>query len=138
MRIHAIHVDHLLSFDTFVWERLDPQLNVIVGPNGVGKTNLFHAVRAVYDALNPERAQATARWAGTGHRGTDANTITVVLDLQFTTAQEQRLLGAFLAALLCDQQQIQQTMTPATQRIPDPGVVRRFAAWLQGHVRPRI
>lgn len=136
MRIHAIRVDHLLSFDTFAWEGLDPLLNVIVGPNGGGKTNLFQAVQAVYDALNPEWAQATARWAGTGHRGTDADAITIVLDLRFTAAQEQGLLCAFLAAVLCDQQQIQQTMTPATQRNPDPGGLRRFAAWVQEQLRP--
>ena len=61
MQIHAIHIDHFLSFDMFAWEGLDPHLNVIVGPNGTGKTNLFHAVRAVRDALSPKRAQATTR-----------------------------------------------------------------------------
>ncbi len=136
MQIHAIHIDHFLSFDTFVWEGLDPHLNVIVGPNGAGKTNLFRALRAVRDALSPERAQATARWVGAGHRGTDADTITIALDLQFTTALEKGLLCAFLAAVLCDQQQIQQTMTSATQRNPDPGGLRRFAAWVQEQLRP--
>lgn len=136
MQIHAIHIDHFLSFDTFVWEGLDPHLNVIVGPNGAGKTNLFRALRAVRDALSPERAQATARWADAGHRGTDADTITIALDLQFTTVLEKGLLCAFLAAVLCDQQQIQQTMTTATQRNPDPGGLRRFAAWVQEQLRP--
>jgi len=88
MQIHAIHIDHLLSFDTFAWEKLDPHLNVIVGPNGAGKTNMFHALRAVRDALSPERAQATAHWADAGHQGTDADTITIALDLQFTTEWE--------------------------------------------------
>jgi hypothetical protein len=41
MQIHAIHINHLLSFGTFAWKGLDPHLNVIVGPNGAGKTNLF-------------------------------------------------------------------------------------------------
>jgi predicted ATP-dependent endonuclease of OLD family len=52
MQIHAIHIDHLLSFNMFIWKELDPHLNVIVGPNGAGKTNLFHALRAVRDALS--------------------------------------------------------------------------------------
>src|SRR5713101_2675857 len=120
MQIHAIHIDHLLSFDTFAWEGLDPHLNVIVGPNGVGKTNLFQALRAVRDALCCCLWQAAARWASAGHRGTDADIITIALDLQFEATQERDLLCIFLAAVLCDQQQIQQTMTSATQRSPDP------------------
>ncbi len=85
MQIHAIHINHLLSFDTFAWEKLDPHLNVIVGPNGAGKTNLFHALRAVRDALSPERTRATAHWVNAGYQGTDVDTITVALDLQFIT-----------------------------------------------------
>ncbi|HEX4205299.1 MAG TPA: hypothetical protein VHZ51_14125 [Ktedonobacteraceae bacterium] len=136
MRIHAIHLDHLLSFDTFIWEGLNPHLNVIVGPNGVGKTNLFHAVRAVRDALSTERAQSTVRWAGAGYQGTDANTITIALNLQFTTSLEKGLLCAFLATVLCDQQQIQQTMSSATQHNLDSDGLRRFAAWVQEQLRP--
>jgi len=136
MQIHAIHIHHLLSFDTFAWEKLDPHLNVIVGPNGAGKTNLFHALRAVRDALSPERAQATARWANAGHQGMNADTITVALDLQFTTAWEQRLLCAFLATVLGDQQAIQQTISTATQRGLDPDSLKRFDAWVQEHLRP--
>lgn len=136
MQIHAIHIDHLLSFDTFAWEGLDPHLNVIVGPNGAGKSNLFHALQAVRDALSPERAQATARWANAGHQGKNADTITVALDLQFTTAWEQRLLCAFLATVLGDQQAIQQTISTASQRGLDPDSLKRFDAWVQEHLRP--
>ncbi len=136
MQIHAIHIHHLLSFDTFDWEKLDPHLNVIVGPNGVGKTNLFHALRAVRDALSSERAQATGRWANAGHQGTDTDTLTIALELQFTSAWEQHLLRAFLTAVLCDQQDIQQTITTATQRGLDPDSLKRFAAWVQEHLRP--
>jgi len=136
MQIHAIHIDHLLSFNTFAWEGLDPHLNVIVGPNGAGKTNLFHALRAVRDALSPDRAKNTARWAGARHRGTDADTITIALDLQFTTAWEKHLLCAFLAEVLCNQQAIQQTMVSATQNNPTPEGLRQFAAWVQEHLHP--
>lgn len=136
MQIHALHIDHLLSFDTFAWEGLDPHLNVIVGPNGVGKTNLFRALQAVRDALSSERAHATARWANAGHQGTDADTITIALDLRFTTAWEQRLLCAFLATVFCDQQAIQQAVTSAMQRGLDPNGLRRFDAWVQEHLRP--
>ncbi len=137
MQIHAIHIDHFLSFDTFAWEGLDPRLNVIVGPNGSGKTNLFHALRAVRDALSPERAQATARWTDAGHQGTDADAITISLDIQFTTAWEQGLLCTFLATVLCDQQVIQQTITTATNRNLDSNSLRRFAAWVQEQLHPK-
>lgn len=127
MQIHAIHIDYFLSFDTFAWEGLDQHLNVIVGPNGAGKTNLFHALRAVRDALSPERAQAAARWVDAGHQGTDADMITISLDIQFTTAWEQRLLCTFFASVLCDQREIQE-MATTTSRGPDPNGLRRFAA----------
>lgn len=91
MQNHAIHIDLLLSCDRFAWEGLDLHLNVIVGPNGVGKTNHFHALRAVRDALSPERAQATARWADARHQGSNTDTMIVAPDLQFTTEWEQRL-----------------------------------------------
>ncbi len=136
MQLHAIHIDHFLSFDTFVWEGLDPHLNVIVGPNGAGKTNLFHALRAVRDALSPERAQAATRWADAGHQGTDADMITIALDIQFTTAWEQRLLCAFLAAALCNQQEIQQAVTSTTQRGLDRNGLKRLDAWVQEHLHP--
>jgi predicted ATPase len=136
MRIDAIHLDHWLSYETFAWEELDPHLNVIVGPNGVGKTNLFHAVEAVRDALGLERAQATERWVDAGYRGADADMMTIALDLQFTAEWEQRLLCTFLANVLCDQQEIQQVVTTATQRNLDSDRLRRFAAWVQEQLHP--
>jgi ABC-type nitrate/sulfonate/bicarbonate transport system ATPase subunit len=73
MRIDAIHLDHWLSYETFAWEELDPHLNVIVGPNGVGKTNLFHAVEAVRDAeaacktvVSTRAKRAGMRWTPQG------------------------------------------------------------------------
>lgn len=136
MQIHAIHIDHLLSFNTFTWKELNPHLNVIVGPNGVGKTNLFHALRAVRDALNQERNPSIAAWADAGHQGTDTSTFTIELDIRFTTAWEQRLLSTFMAMVLCDQQAIQQTLTTSTQRNLNPDSLRRFATWVQEHLHP--
>ncbi|HEY4037001.1 MAG TPA: hypothetical protein VGL94_23840 [Ktedonobacteraceae bacterium] len=66
------------------------------------------------DVLSPDRAKNAARWAD----ATDADTITIMLDLQFTTAWEKRLLCTFLAEVLCNQQAIQQTMVSATQNNP--------------------
>ncbi len=46
------------------------------------------------------------------------------------------LLCVYLAAVLCNQQEIQQTVTSAVQRTPDPDGLRRFAAWVQEHLCP--
>jgi predicted ATPase len=101
MQIDSIYIRHLLSFETFDWEVLDPHVNIIVGPNGVGKTNLFHALRVVYDALSPKQSQTSARWDTAGHQGANADTITIALDIQFTTEWEKHLLCVFLASVLC-------------------------------------
>lgn len=130
MRIHAIHIEHLLSFETFSWDNLDPHLNVIVGPNGVGKTNLFHALRAICDALSIERRQVTTLWANAGHHGTNADTITIEVELELTTAWEQEVLGTFFAAVLCDQQEIQHRINETTHRSLDPTGLRQFAVWV--------
>lgn len=135
MKLHAIHIDHLLSFESFTWDGIDPHLNVIVGPNGSGKTNLFHALRAICDALRVERTSTDARWARARHRGSDADTISIALDIEFTTAREKDLLCTFLATVLCNQQEIQQTVVHLGRRNADPQSVRRFAAWVLEQVR---
>jgi len=132
MKVHAIYINHFLSFDTLVWEELDPHLNIIVGPNGVGKTNLFRAFQAIRDALSSVQNEATTRWIDAAHRGAEDDTLTITLDLQFTTVWEQRLLCAFFAALLCNEQAIYQ----ALQNNPDVQSLRRFSAWVQEHLRP--
>src|SRR5579883_2461100 len=102
----------------------------------MGKTNLFHAFEAVCNVLRPERTQDTSRWTHAEHQGTDADTMSIALDLQFTAEWEQRLLCAFLAAVLCDQQQMQQTVTAATSRNLNPDSLRRFALWVQEQLLP--
>lgn len=136
MRIDAIHLDHWLSYETFTWEELDPHLNVIVGPNGVGKTNLFYAVEAVRDALGSVRSHVADQWADAGYRGADADMMTIALDLQFNAEWEQRLLCSFLANVLCDQQEMQQIVTTATHHNLDSDRLRRFAAWVQEQLHP--
>lgn len=143
MQIDAINIEKLLSFDTFVWKDLDPHLNVIVGPNGVGKTNLFHALRVVRDVLNPGQAQTNARWDTAGYQGANADTITITLDIQFTTEWEKRLLCVFLASVLFNQQEIQQKIQQEIQqagterqRSVTQNGLKRFDAWVLDQVRP--
>ena len=135
MRINSIYIHHLLSFDTFVWKGLDPHFNAIVGPNGAGKTNLFHALRAVRDALSSRRSEVTARWVDAGHQGSNTDTATIMLDLQFTTEWEQRFLCTFLASVLCNQEEIYQVIR-IPQRGLNPDGLRQFASWVQAQLRP--
>ncbi len=135
MQIHGIHLKNFLSFEAFSWEDIDSHLTVIVGPNGVGKTNLFHAVRVVRDVLRPGSTQAAATLSA-ARRGTEGEMISIALDVQFTSAWEQELLCAFFATVLCNQQSIQETMTSVFQRGVDANGLRRFDAWVQEQVRP--
>ncbi len=143
MQINSIQICNLLSFEAFAWDDLDPRLNVVVGPNGVGKTNLFRALQLVHDVLNPKQAQTSMHWDTVGHQGVNADDIIIALDIQFTTEWEKRLLCVFLASVLCNQQEIQQTIQQENskakaghQRFTTPEGLKIFDAWILNHVRP--
>ncbi len=57
MQIDGVHIKNFLPFDTFGWSGLDPHLNIIVGLNGSGKTNLLHVLRATGFAQKVPSAQ---------------------------------------------------------------------------------
>ena len=103
MRITGLGAKGFLSFGRFEWRTLDPHLNIIVGPNGAGKTNLFRVVRAVADALD---FNVRTRWQRAIQSGGDS--FRVWLDLELVGDWERALLGAFLRAALCGQQEFQQ------------------------------
>jgi len=102
MRIDGIHIKNFLSFDTFEWTNLDPDLNLIVGPNSSGKTNLIHALQAIKDVVNPDSEQQKSLWSQSAYRGSNQVPIEISLDIQFTEAWEKELLSTFLAASLCN------------------------------------
>lgn len=102
MRIHGIEIDNFLSFQEFRWTNVHSDLNIIVGPNGVGKTNVFEAVRAVLDVLSTDPT-AYARRAvlrKAVHRADAEKVIRIALDVTLNTEWEQSFLRAFLAAVL--------------------------------------
>jgi len=47
MRVKSIEVRNFLSFDKLGIDEIDKNLAVIVGPNGVGKSNLLRALEVV-------------------------------------------------------------------------------------------
>ena len=111
MRIDGIHIKNFLSFDTFDWSNLDPHLNIIVGPNGSGKTNLIQALCAVKDVVNPNPEPRRSVWSQSAYRGSDQVPIEIGLDIQFTEAWEKKLLTTFLIAVLCNDSAIQNAVS---------------------------
>ena len=69
MRIDGIHIKNFLSFNTLEWLNLDQHLNIIVGPNGSGKTNLIQTLRAVKDVVNPNPEPRRSLWSQSAYRG---------------------------------------------------------------------
>lgn len=133
MRIEAIHIQNFLSFQSFYWRDLDPHLNVIVGSNGSGKTNLFHAIRAVVDAVGAD-GQAAATWARATHRGSQYQWIKIILDVVFDSEWEQRLLTTFFVASLLNEQHVQE-VTSSIGRPPDYNALSRYASQLVRDVK---
>ena len=132
MKIEGVRINNFLSFDSFSWNFIDPQFNIIVGPNGTGKTNLFHALRVARDTLVIDRKQDVPLWSQQTHRSLNNPIIEIVLDIRFTSEWEQQLLCTFGAASICDERLIQ-SMYPGQQN-PDELVL--FSKFLSEELHP--
>jgi heat shock protein HtpX len=99
VKIRQIRAQNFLSFENFELE-LDPELTVIVGPNGSGKTNLARAFRLVREVLRAAaRMEAPpACWRETARLGSGQPGFKVGLDLEFDARDEQKLWGEFFEA----------------------------------------
>jgi len=51
MKITRLKLSNLFSFDDFSLKDLDCGVNIIVGPNGSGKTNLVRALKLAKDVI---------------------------------------------------------------------------------------
>jgi len=145
MRFDRIHIENFLSFDAFTWDRLDPTLNVLVGANGVGKTNLFHALRAVRTVVQRLSAPASLggstslpssleSWEQVRHRGDDTRDTLIAIDLALTTEAEQYLLATFMAASLLHPQEVQEVIARESQVNVDPAGLHKFGIWLERNI----
>ena len=102
MRIRSIHATNLLSFESFELD-LHPGLTVIVGPNGVGKTNLVHLLRLVRRALDmtvfvPGVSIDVRQYLRLGAPGPRRGSVS--LHIEFTEPREKQLVIAYLRALV--------------------------------------
>lgn len=132
MQIKAIHIKNFLSFEAFTWQQIDPHLNMIVGPNGVGKTNLFHALKAVKDALNTIQDKNPSNWSSLTHRDLNTPIIEIALDIEFTSEWEQSILCTCVAAAFCNESFLRDNHP--NQLIPSD--VTSFSEFLLNKVRP--
>src|SRR5258708_15585073 len=138
MRIDGFHIKNFLSLGALDWTNLDPHFNIIVGPNGSGKTNLIHALRAVKDIINTDSKQKSL-WSQSAYRGSDQVVVEIELDVRFTEKWEKELLGTLLAAALCNNNVI----TDAFNRLSNAGTqiqLDRETAHIQlaGYLQERV
>src|SRR5579875_1682704 len=101
MRLTMIHAVNALSFEDLT-VAVDAPLTVFVGPNGVGKTNVFRVVRHVLEALHvSDGVPTTEAWdavVGTfrAWRRHDDAVVTLELGVRWDRADERDLLAAFV------------------------------------------
>jgi len=134
MYIHGIHIKNFLSFSSFSWGEIAPHLNIIVGPNGVGKTNFFHALRAIKDALNTTPKPDALPWSRLTHLGLSTPVIEITLEIEFTSEWEQSLLCMFVAATICNEDFLK--VNNPGQLNPDE--VLLFSNFLQEEIGPEL
>jgi AAA domain, putative AbiEii toxin, Type IV TA system len=96
VKILAVRAENFLSFHTFAWMGIDDHLNVILGPNDSGKSNLLSAIRAMVEGIPLGRIpdwQPRFR-----HSGSAGNSIRIELDIELTTDREKQLLVGFFSS----------------------------------------
>jgi AAA domain, putative AbiEii toxin, Type IV TA system len=93
-----MEIDNFLSFDHFEWQDISETTNFVTGPNGVGKTNLFRALRVLASALSFD---AKPDWATTlTHLGTTDPLIRIAANVSITGQHDQQLMVGFLSAAI--------------------------------------
>jgi energy-coupling factor transporter ATP-binding protein EcfA2 len=99
MRITNVRASNFLSLFSVDWNDIDPSLQVIVGPNGSGKTNVLRVMQAVTDVLSQDYR---IRWGSASTRGTNDPAFNLVVGFELDDAWEETFLQAFLQAAMCD------------------------------------
>jgi len=127
MRLTSISVGNLLSFGRFELE-FGAGLNVIVGPNGVGKSNLIRLVGLVREALqiatgsNPGVLDV-ARFVRLGE---DVRTGTVSLGVELTEPFEKSLIVGLAQAVSVSSVGRDSTRSPAVDSPFEQGLDARI------------
>lgn len=112
MLLTSLHVENLLTFDTFELV-LDGQSQVVVGPNGAGKSNIVRVIDVVAKALDwaadgvmgtgsgSPAEQVLRSFAAARHHGQASQRESVVrLAVELTTATERDRLATYVRAAI--------------------------------------
>lgn len=102
MRIKGLKIKNFLSFSDFEWKNIDPNLNIIVGPNGSGKTNLFNAFRVFSDLLNySNSSELLGQIKNFAHLGNQNEPIELSMNIDFEE-NEKKIILVYIRACLID------------------------------------
>lgn len=125
MRITSVTAQNFLSFDRFSLSELDPTLNVIVGPNGCGKSNLGRALQMTRTVLAQTRDRQL--WQGAQTLGSQEPGFTLRVDLEFPEEWEKQLLISFVLAAMASSIE---EMRSRGKVLPDEAV-KRLTHWAE-------
>ncbi|HVM33645.1 MAG TPA: AAA family ATPase, partial [bacterium] len=90
-----------MSFEDFEWDRIDPNLNILVGPNGSGKTNFFNAFRLFADLFNDRSSSEIVNGINDfAHLGNQKEPITISMKVEFEKFEREVILAFFRASLI--------------------------------------
>lgn len=128
MRFTSMHIENFLSFQSFPWQGLDPRLNIVVGPNNVGKTNLIRALQVVVSILTA-KGHRWPEWEAVVRHVVGAEAFRISLGLAFTTNREKDLIRVFFATALSSSEDIRQALQ-AVKINAEPREIGRWADFL--------
>src|ERR1700722_11997508 len=101
MRVKSIKIKNFLSFKDFTWESINPNLNIIVGPNGSGKTNLFNAFRIFTELLNDRgSSELLSEIKNFAHLGNRDKKIELLMNIEFENNEKNIILEFIRASLI--------------------------------------
>src|SRR5437762_2746205 len=100
MRLHTINAKNFLSLRDCHIMDLDSHMNFFVGPNGSGKTAIFHLLRMVRDVITDADKGEKPTLNNWCARGVLSQEIDVSVDVEFDTLWEKELIVAFLCTAL--------------------------------------
>src|SRR5580692_1789772 len=100
MRVKTIKIKNFMSFKDFVWDGINPSLNILVGPNGSGKTNFFNAFRLIADVFNDRSSSEIVNGInGFAHLGNQKEPISISMRVEFEGLEKEIILAFFRASL---------------------------------------
>ncbi len=128
MRIRSVRIVDFASFDEFELNRLDPSLNVLVGPNGSGKTNLSRAITMARDILDRNKYKKRSLWAKAHRLGASSDAFRVEIQFDIVEEIEKQTLTSFFKAVLATAP-VSILVAPGKSSV-DQEVIERFHLWL--------